>query len=97
MGAANTEEVKMIRFLCSFLLVPCDGVKLSSLVTSATNWPTALVTAPRIDDECGAVGGMKLTREIEVLRKNLPYCRFPDMGSNPDHSSNKLSLRIRGT
>jgi hypothetical protein len=26
------------------------------------------------DDECGAVGGMTIGRETEVLRENLPQC-----------------------
>jgi hypothetical protein len=28
------------------------------------------------DDECGAVGGMRIGRETEVLRVNLPQCHF---------------------
>jgi hypothetical protein len=29
-----------------------------------------------IDDECGAVGGMRIGRVIEVLGANLPQCHF---------------------
>jgi hypothetical protein len=42
------------------------------------------------DDECLAVGGMRIDRETEVLGENLPHCDFvhhkcPDRGSNPGH------------
>jgi hypothetical protein len=42
-----------------YILVSWGGVRLSPLGTSATNWPIA--PAPD-DDECGAVGGMRLDR-----------------------------------
>jgi hypothetical protein len=29
-----------------------------------------------VDGECGAVGGMRIGREIEVLRENLPQYHF---------------------
>jgi hypothetical protein len=29
-----------------------------------------------IDDECGAVGGMVIGRETEILGENLPRCNF---------------------
>jgi hypothetical protein len=28
------------------------------------------------DDECGAVGGMRIVGETEVLRENMPQCHF---------------------
>jgi hypothetical protein len=42
-----------------FFFVSWGGVRLSPLGTSATNWP--IVPAPD-DDECGAVGGMRIGR-----------------------------------
>jgi hypothetical protein len=29
-----------------------------------------------IDDECGVVSGMRIGRETELLRENLPQCHF---------------------
>jgi hypothetical protein len=42
---------------------------------SATNWPIAAAWM-MYDDECGAVGGMKIDRKTEVLRENLPRRHF---------------------
>jgi hypothetical protein len=28
------------------------------------------------DGDCGAIGGMKISRETEVLGENLPQCYF---------------------
>jgi hypothetical protein len=51
-------------------------VRLSPLVTSATIWP--IVPAPDdIDDECGAVGGMRIGRRIRNARgKPAPVSLF---------------------
>jgi hypothetical protein len=58
----------------SFFLVSWGGVRLSSLGTSATNWPTV----PARDDRmmCGAVGGTRIAGETELLGENLPHCHF---------------------
>jgi hypothetical protein len=45
------------------------GVKLSSLGTSATIW----LIVPTPDDECGAVGGMRIS---EVVGGDLPQYPF---------------------
>jgi hypothetical protein len=47
------------------LLVSWGGVRLSPLGTSATIWP--IVPAP--DDECGAVGGMRIAKGTEVKKE----------------------------
>jgi hypothetical protein len=43
------------------------GVRLSPLGTSATNWLT--VPAQMIDDECGAVGGMRIGKGNRSTRR----------------------------
>jgi hypothetical protein len=51
------------------------GVRLSPLGTSATNWP--IVPAPMIDDECGAVYGMRVGRGNRSTRRKpaqVPLC-----------------------
>jgi hypothetical protein len=56
-------------------LVSWGGVRLSPLGTSATNWP--IVPAPMIDDECGAVGGMRIGRGNRNIRRTpapVPLC-----------------------
>jgi hypothetical protein len=53
-----------------FFLVSWGGVRLNPLGTSATNWP--IVPVP----ECGAIGGMRMVGETEVLGTNLPQCHF---------------------
>jgi hypothetical protein len=53
---------------------PWGGVRLSPLGTSATNWP--IVPAPDDDDECGAVGGMRIWRRNRCTQINLPQCHF---------------------
>jgi hypothetical protein len=52
---------------CFFFLVSLGGVRLSPLGTWAT---TGLLCQPRmIDDECGAVGGMRIGRENRSTRR----------------------------
>jgi hypothetical protein len=60
-----------------FFLVSWGGVRLSLLGTSATNWP--IVPAPDVDndDECGAVGGMRIDRgNRSTRRKPTPVPLF---------------------
>jgi hypothetical protein len=53
-----------------FFLISLDGVRLSPLGTLAT---VGLLCQPRmIDDDYGAVGGMRTGRGNEVLGENLP-------------------------
>jgi hypothetical protein len=47
--------------LSSVFLVSWGGMRLGTLCTSATIWP--IVPALVIDDECAAVGGMRIGRE----------------------------------
>jgi hypothetical protein len=46
------------RWTPRFLFFFSHGVRLSPLVTAATVWP--LVPAPDDDDDCGALGGMRI-------------------------------------
>jgi hypothetical protein len=58
-----------------FCLVSWGGVRLSPLGTSVTNWP--IVPAPDDDDECGAVGGMRIGRGNRSTRRKpapVPLC-----------------------
>jgi hypothetical protein len=68
-------------------LVSLGGVRLSPLGTSAT---VGLLYQPRIiDDNYGAVGGMRIGRETRSTRRKpapVPLCspQIPhDLGSNP--------------
>jgi hypothetical protein len=61
-------RVDAIHFsLVSLSLVSQGGVRLSPLGTSATIWP--IVPVPD-DDECGAVGGMRISRGNLSTRRN---------------------------
>jgi hypothetical protein len=54
--------------------VQWGGVRLSPLSTSATDW---LLYQPRMIDECGAVGGMRIGRGNRSTRRNpvpVPLC-----------------------
>jgi hypothetical protein len=46
--------------IAGIFLISCGGVRLSPIDTSAINCPI-------VDDECGAVGGMRIGRGTEVL------------------------------
>jgi hypothetical protein len=60
-------------YLIFFLF--CGGVRLGPLGKRAINWP--IVPVPDDDDDdCGAVSGMTMARETEVLGGNLPQCHF---------------------
>jgi hypothetical protein len=64
-----TEDLKFF-----FLFVSWGGVRLSPLATAATNWP--IVPAPG-DNECGAVGGMRIgggNRCTRRTRASVPLC-----------------------
>jgi hypothetical protein len=56
--------------------VSWDGVRLSPLGTSATNWP--IVPAPDDNDKSGAVGGMRIGRgNRRTRRKPAPKLLCP--------------------
>jgi hypothetical protein len=60
-------------FLIFFIGIVGDGFQLGPLGTAATNRPT--VPAPRDYDD-GEIAGMMIGRGTEILRENLPQCRF---------------------
>jgi hypothetical protein len=61
--------------LSIIIITIISGVRLSPLGTAATT--VQLYQPQMIDDsDCGAVGGIKICRETEVLRENLPYRHF---------------------
>jgi hypothetical protein len=61
-------------FLFTFIYFS-HGVRLSPVGTAAT---IGLLYQPQMtdDDECGAIGGMRIGGETEVLGENLPQCHF---------------------
>jgi hypothetical protein len=65
-----------------FLLVSWGGLRLSPLGTSAAIWP---IDQPRmIDDECGAVDGMRIGRgNRSTRRKPAPVSLCPPQISRP--------------
>jgi hypothetical protein len=57
------------------IIIFLSGVRLSPLGTAATTG--LLYQLPMIDDgDCGVIGEMKIDRETEVLRENLPLRNF---------------------
>jgi hypothetical protein len=83
-----------------FFLVSLDGVKMSPHGMSVT---TGLLYQPRMtdDDECGAVGGMRIGRGDRSTRRKPappPLCpttnpKIPDLGSNPGPRCGKPVLQ----
>jgi hypothetical protein len=58
------------------IIIIISGVRLSPLGTAAT---TGLLYQPQMihdDDDCGAIGGMKIVMGNHVLGENLPQCHF---------------------
>jgi hypothetical protein len=69
-------RLNKIKTVLLFFLFSWGWVRLSLLDTSATNWP---VYQPRMidDDECGAVGGMRIGRGNRSTRRKpvpAPLC-----------------------
>jgi hypothetical protein len=52
------------------------GVRMSPRGTAATVWTIVPAPDDDDDDECGAIGGMRIGRGNEVLGENLPQCHF---------------------
>jgi hypothetical protein len=63
------------RLLLLIFIIILSGLRLSPLGTAAT---TGLLYKPKMidDGDCGAIGGMKIGRETEVLGENLPKRHF---------------------
>jgi hypothetical protein len=56
--------------------ISCGGVRRSPLGRSVTNW--TIVLAPYDDDECGAVGGIRIGRgDRSTRRKPAPVLLCP--------------------
>jgi hypothetical protein len=62
-------------FLPFIVLSAVEGERVSPLVTSGTIW--SIVPAPDDNDECGALGGMRIGRGNQSTRRKLaqvPLC-----------------------
>jgi hypothetical protein len=58
-------------------LVSWGGLRLSPLDTSATNWPMVPAPDGDDDDECGAIGGIRIGRGTQSTRRKpalVPLC-----------------------
>jgi hypothetical protein len=62
-GKQNTRLAE----ISDFFLFLGGGVRLSPFGTLATNWP--IVPSPDDDDECGAVGGIRIGRGNRSTRR----------------------------
>jgi hypothetical protein len=79
--------------------VPWGGVRLSALVRRPL---FGLLYQPRMihDDECGAVGGMRISKGIRNTRRipaPVPLClsQIPhDLGSNPGRRGGKPAINL---
>jgi hypothetical protein len=71
-GSGQREEVILVRLNRHTHGSSLDSATGFLFLGWVTNWP--IVPAP--DDECGAVGGMRMAEETGVLGDNLPQYHF---------------------